>query len=194
MKGDVIMKKAVKIIAVAFSVIFILITLYNTIIGEIIFVMPSEMKKESVCFLAPELTWNSTNSAVKDCFGEPVEKGEYNDVTGDVTDTYILQYENRPMTVYTTRKALLITQLLCKHRVHRYRFVIECADEEDAKLVFEEICNGQLGSKSLSESFCESRNEVSSEKAYGPCWINCHIRYDINDGKGTVILDVDATY
>lgn len=191
------MKKAVKIISIVIAVLIMApIVIFNiqSIIISAMFHMPSEMKEETVCFLAPELTWNSTNSAVKDCFGEPVEKGEYNDVTGDVTDTYILQYENRPMTVYTTRKAPLITQLLCKHRVHRYRFVIECADEEDAKLVFEEICNGQLGSKSLSESFCESRNEVSSEKAYGPCWINCHIRYDINDGKGTVILDVDATY
>ena len=188
------MNKAVKIIAVAFSVIFVLITLYNTIICELIFAMPSEMKKEAVCFLAPELTWNSTNSDVEDCLGEPVEKGEYNDVTGDVTDTYALQYENRPMTVYTTRKKLFITGLLCKHRVHRYRFIIECMDEEDAKLVFEEICNEQLGSVSLSESFFESRNEVLSEKAYGPCWVNCHISYDINDGKSTVILDVDATY
>ena len=73
----VIVKKAVKIISIVIAVLIMApIVIFNiqSIIISAMFHMPSEMKEETVCFLAPELTWNSTNSAVKDCFGEPVEK------------------------------------------------------------------------------------------------------------------------
>lgn len=187
------MKKILKIALIIIAALLILFNIWALIVHTV-YAMPSEMKNEPACFLAPGLTWNSTNADVKKCFGKPTKKGKYNDVTGNVTDTYNLQYEDRPVTAYTTRRAFLITEILCKRRVHSYRFIIDCACENDAKMLFEKFCNELIGSESFNERFRESNNEFSINRAYGPCSISYYISYDVNDGKSIVIIDADALY
>ena len=165
------MKKAVKIIGVAILSVFLLVVLYNSIVVDIFFAMPSGMKKENVCFLAPGLAWNSTMSDVKDCFGEPVEKSDYNDITGAVINTYKSEYMNRPMTVYAERDAFLVTMPFHRLRVFSYTFIIDCSDREDAKVVFAELCDGLTDSEKANERFeCEiyNDNEFSAKIGYGP--------------------------
>ena len=190
------MKKILKIALIIIAALLILFNMWALIVHTV-YAMPSEMKNEPVCFLAPGLTWNSTNADVKKCFGKPTEKGKYNDVTGNVTDTYNLQYEDRPVTAYTTRRAFLITEILCKRRVHSYRFIIDCACENDAKMLFEKLCSELINSKAHNKQFkCEKENESEfyAHIAYGPCSISYGVEYDVTDGENEVYFYADALY
>lgn len=188
------MKKAVKIISIAILSVFLMVVLYNSIVGDVVFAMPKEMKKADVCFLAPGLTWNSIMADVEDCFGEAVEKGDYNDITGTVSNTYESEYKNRPMTVYADSSAFLVTMPFHRSRVFRYTFIIECSDGKDADVVFEELCDEIIDSGKSNERFeCEiySDNEFSAKIAYGPT----AIYYDADfTYKNEVWLTVYAHY
>ena len=120
-KGGVVMKKAVKIISIVIAVLIMApIVIFNiqSIIISAMFNMPSEMKEETVCFLAPGLTWDSTRSDVEECFGLQVKDSHYIEETGKVIETYNASYENRLMTVETTRCAFVITDVFHKCRIH----------------------------------------------------------------------------
>ena len=190
------MKKLLKIVLIIAILALILPNLWSVIVISI-FSMPSEMKKESVCFLAPGLTWNSTVSDVNNCFGEPVKKGKCNDVTGTVTDTYKIQYENRAVTVRATRRPLADIEISDKRGVFYYSFDIDCSDETDEKAVFEKLCNELIDDKGDNKRFRyekEDYNEFSAYIDYGACSISYNIKYDIYDGENEVYFNADAVY
>ncbi len=190
------MKKAVKIVLIIVILALILPNLWSVIVISI-FPMPSEMKKESVCFLAPGLTWDSTVSDVSNCFGEPEKKGDYNDVTGNIRNIYKTQYENRTMMIYATRKSFTVTGMLQKRRVHHYSFHLDCFDEENEKLVYEKLCNELINDKGDNKRFRyekENDNEFSAHMDYGACSISYNIKHDIYDGENEVYFYADAVY
>lgn len=194
------MKKAVKIISVVIAVLVMApIVIFNiqSIIISAMFHMPSEMKKETVCFLAPGLTWNSTKADVNDCFGEPVQKIEHLGDTGNELITYDALYENRPMTVDATVRAFTPTDVFHKRRVHYYNFDIECYDENDEKVVFKKLCSDLINDKADNKRFTcsnEGENEFSARINYGATDISYTIRYDVYDGRNKVYFSADAMY
>lgn len=194
------MKKAVKTISVII-VIIIMLPLFLSNIGSlavsVMYHMPSEMKKESVCFLAPGLTWNSTRSDVKECFGQQSKESYHIEETCKVMETYNVFYENRLMTVDTTRSAFVITNVLHKSRVHRYDFDIECFDENDEKVVFKKLCSDLINDKADNKRFTcsnEGENKFSARINYGATDISYTIKYDVNDGRNKVYFSADAIY
>lgn len=186
------MKKIFKVILIIASVTLVLFSVWTFVVNNT--TMPSEMKNETVCFLAPDLTWNSTMSDVKDLFGEPLVKGKYNDVSADVTDTYATEYKNRPMTVHTTRKAFFITELLLKRRITGYHFIIECADDNDAKLVIEELCDGLIDDNKEFIYEKETNSYFSAYIDYGLCTVYYDIEYYSECGESDVCFYIDAYY
>ena len=96
------MKKMIKILTIALICIIILV--YSpTVFSNIVFTMPKEMKNEDVCFFIPELTWSNSFNELEKHFGQPIEKGKYNNVTGTKTNIYKTTYEKHSMTVSATR-------------------------------------------------------------------------------------------
>ena len=74
------MKKRIGIILVIVLVFFTFVNIPGVAL-YFLFPMPDEAKTDSICFLAPELTWNSTVEDVTEYFGEPFESVE---IKGDV--------------------------------------------------------------------------------------------------------------
>ncbi|MBQ7860635.1 MAG: hypothetical protein IJ349_00330 [Clostridia bacterium] len=194
------MKKAVKIIWIVIAVLIMApIVIFNiqSIIISAMFHMPSEMKEETVCFLAPGLTWDSTRSDVEGCFGLQVKDSHYIEETGKVIETYNASCENRLMTVETTRRAFVITDVFHKSRIHRYDFDIECSDENDEKVVFEKLCSDLINDKAANERFTcsyESENKFLARITCGATDISYAIKYDVYDGMNKVYFSVNAMY
>lgn len=186
------MKKLFKVILIISSVALVLFNVWALVVNNT--TMPVEMKNETVCFLAPGLTWNSSVSDVKECFGEPSVKGKYNDVTGKVTDTYTSEYKNRPMTVQTTRGAFFITEILLKRRITGYHFIIECADDNDAKLVIKELCNVLINDNKQYIYEKENDSKFSAYIDYGLCTVYYDIEYYTDCGENDVCFYIDAYY
>ena len=193
------MKLKRKIILTIIAIIMAPLVLSNiwSFVVEGIFRMPSEMKKEEVCFLAPGLTWNSSMSDVAEVFGKPVEKGVYNDITGNTENTYETEYQNHPMTVYATKRAFMLTEMFCRNKVHEYVFLIECFDEEDARSVFENLCSGLVEvvkSNERVENLKNSENEFALSINYGAPRISYDIELFETNGEYTVRFVADALY
>ncbi len=194
------MKKAVKIISIVIAALVMApIVIFNiqSIIISAMFHMPSEMKKEMVCFLAPGLTWDSTRSDVNECFGPQVKDSYHIEETGKVMETYNASYENHLITVETTRHAFVITDVLHKSRIYRYDFDIECSDENDEKVVFEKLCSDLINDKAANERFTcsyESENKFLARITYGAADISYAIKYDVYDGMNKVYFSVNAMY
>lgn len=193
-------EKAVKIIWIVIAVLIMApIVIFNiqSIIISAMFHMPSEMKEETVCFLAPGLTWDSTRSDVEGCFGLQVKDSHYIEETGKVIETYNASCENRLMTVETTRRAFVITDVFHKSRIHRYDFDIECSDENDEKVVFEKLCSNLINDKAANERFTcsyESENKFLARITCGATDISYAIKYDVYDGMNKVYFSVNAMY
>ena len=194
------MKKAVKIISIIVAVMVgapLVLSNILSLVVSVMFHMPSEMKKESVCFLASGLTWDSTRLDVEGCFGPQVKESYYIEGTGKVMETYNASYENRLMTVDTTRSAFVITDVFHKSRIHRYDFDIECSDENDEKVVFEKLCSDLINDKADNERFVclrEGENKFNASIVYGAPNISYTIKYDVYDGMNKVYFSVNAMY
>ena len=188
------MEKSIKIISIIVAVIvfgpLVLSNVLSLTVAVVFLRMPSEMKEDSVCFLAPGLTWDSTRSDVEGCLGSQVEESYHIKETGKVMETYNASYENRLMTIDTTRRAFVITDVLHKSRIHRYDFDIECSDENDEKVVFEKLCSELINEKADNERFIcfrEGENEFLARITYdGAADVSYTIKYDVYDGRNRV--------
>ena len=182
------MKKAVKIIAVIVLVLFIIVNI-PAVALYFIFPMPDDAKDDSVCFLAPELTWNSTIADVRDCFGEPVESvnEECDALFGEIkTDTFSTMFEDYPMKVKVTRRGFSAFTLFRRKRVFEYTFNIKCSDAQKEKTVFDSLCEKLIGSKVADKHFYYDKedNVLFASTYYGPIWLECGIKYQIEYNRG----------
>lgn len=176
-------------------VFFIIINIYLFLACSV-FSMPSEMKKETVCFILPGLTWNSTISDVTDCLGKPVEAGDYNGITETVTYKYKTEYDNHPVTVYVTKNAFKITDITCINKVHNYSFVFECADINEEKSCFKKLSEELIKNKISNELFEyeETENEFYAKIWYGSVGITYNIERDGEDNENKIYLRALAQY
>ncbi len=181
------MKKMFKIFTIAILCIVVLAYL-PFIFSSILFPVPKEMKKESVCFLVPELSWSDSFADVEKHFGKPIEQGEYNDITGTKTNTYKTKYENRPMTVSAKRQAFPLGT-----KVFEYTFIVVCSDLEDSKNIFDIFYNEIIKSNSTNTNFQHELiddNTATFSINYGATGIYYELDYD-DEG---VVLTVHCQY
>ena len=193
------MKKKRKIVSIILAIIMAPLVFSNiwSLVVDNIFSMPSEMKKEEVCFLTLGLTWDSTMSDVAELFGKPIEKGNYSNLTGNTENTYKAEYEKHPMTVYATKRAFMLTEMFCRNKVHKYIFLIECSDEEDARTVFEKLCGELIESVKSNErleNLERGENELGLSINYGAPRISYDIEISEYDGEYIVRFVADALY
>lgn len=180
------MKKAVKIVSIITIVLFILVNIPNVAIC-FIYSMPDDAKEASVCFLTPELTWNSTISDVREYFGEPVEtvskKADVFDVlAGRIkTDTFSAMFENHPMEVKATRRCFSPFTLFRRKKVYKYTFIIKCNDAQDERIVFDNLVKNLVESTKPEKSvyYNEEENKLSKSVYYGPIWADYFVNYEI---------------
>ena len=186
------MKKAVKIVSVITIVLFLLVNIPNVAIC-FIYSMPDDAKEASVCFLTPELTWNSTISDVREYFGEPVEtvskKADVFDVlAGRIkTDTFSAMFENHPMEVKATRRCFSPFTLFRRKRVFEYTFNIKCNDVQDEKEVFDRLCEKLIESRASDDRFHYNKegNVLTAVRYYGPFWSGDDAEYQIEYIEGS---------
>lgn len=186
------MKKAVKIVSVITIVLFILVNIPNVAIC-FIYSMPDDAKEDSVSFLTPELTWNSTIADVRNCFGEPTEsvskKGDVFDIVfGRIkTDTFSTVFENHPVEVRITRRGFSPFTLFRRKRVFEYTFNIKCNDVQDEKAVFDRLCGQLIESRASDNRFHYNKegNVLTAVRYYGPFWAGDDAEYQIEYIEGS---------
>lgn len=141
------MNKVIGIISIVLASVLVLASL-PVIFMRVIFPMPEQMKDKTVCFLAPDLTWSDKIADVTKSFGEPIEKGSYNDITGTKTYKYETEYKNHKMEVSAERQTFPTPT-----NVFDYCFYIQCEDAEDAQKIFDECYNQILEDNADDEYF-----------------------------------------
>ena len=163
------MKKAVKIVSVITIVLFILVNIPNVAIC-FIYSMPDDAKEASVCFLTPELTWNSTISDVFDVLAGRIK-----------TDTFSAMFENHPMEVKATRRCFSPFTLFRRKKVYKYTFIIKCNDAQDERIVFDNLVKNLVESTKPEKSvyYNEEENKLSKSVYYGPIWADYFVNYEI---------------
>ena len=186
------MKRAVKIILIVILVLLILGNIPNVAIC-FIYSMPDDAKEDSVSFLTPELTWNSTIADVRNCFGEPTEsvskKGDVFDIVfGRIkTDTFSTVFENHPVEVRITRRGFSPFTLFRRKRVFEYTFNIKCNDVQDEKAVFDRLCGQLIESRASDDRFHYNKegNVLTAVRYYGPFWSGDDAEYQIEYIEGS---------
>lgn len=182
------MKKAVKIISVITIVLFILVNIPNVAIC-FIYSMPDDAKEDSVSFLTPELTWNSTIADVRNCFGEPTESvSNFDIVFGRIkTDTFSTVLENHTVEVKATRRCFSPFTLFRRKRVFEYTFNIKCNDVQDEKAVFDRLCEKLIESRASDDRFHYNKegNVLTAVRYYGPFWSGDDAEYQIEYIEGS---------
>lgn len=159
------MSKVIGIVAVLMASVLILLSV-PVIFLHVTASIPEEMADKTVCFLAPELIWSDKMSAVTKCFGEPVESGIYNDITGTKENTYETKYENREMEVKAERNTFPYPT-----SIFNYCFYIQCADAGDTQKVFDKCFNQIVEDNYHEENFSYET---------------------VNIGDGAIIVDNDG--
>ena len=203
-KGGVSMKKAVKIVSVFTLVLFILVNIPNVALC-FLYSMPDDAKEDSVCFLTPELTWNSTISDVREYFGEPVETvsekaDAFDIVLGRIkTDTFSTVLENHPVEVKATRRCFSPFTLFRRKKVYKYTFTIKCNDAQDEKAVFDRFCGQLIESRASDGRFHYNKegNVLTAVRYYGPFWSGDDAEYQIEyieGGADEVVFKMSSVF
>lgn len=141
------MNKIIGIVGVFLASALVLASL-PVVFFRVMFPIPEQMTDKAVCFLAPELTWSDKMSDVTKCFGAPLEKGDYDDITGTKTNTYETEYKNYTMQVEATRHIYPHSD-----NVFEYYFRIQCADGNESQKLFTEFYNEIIENNSNDEFF-----------------------------------------
>lgn len=203
-KGGVRMKRPAKVFSVVILVLFVLVNIPNIAIC-FVYSMPDDAKEDSVCFLAPELTWNSTITDVRGVFGEPIETvSENGDALDDVLGrikryTFSAVFENHPMEVRTTSRSFSPFTLFRRKKVYKYTFVIECNSEQDERDVFDRLGEMLVRSKASDSCFHYSKedNKLLASTYYGPIWADYIADYEImyeEGGVNEVVFKIDSVF
>lgn len=198
------MNKAVKIILIVTLVLLVLANIPNIAIC-FVYSMPDDAKEDSVSFLTPEFTWNSTIADVRNCFGEPTEsvskKGDVFDVVfGRIkTDTFSTVFENHPVEVKATRRCFSPFTLFRRKKVYKYTFTIKCNDAQDERAVFDRLGEMLVESRADDDRFHYNieENVLTSVRYYGPLWTGDDAEYQIEyieDSADEVVFKMSSVF
>ncbi len=120
-------KKIIKILIIVAVILIVASVLLNGIN-----LVPFRYRNVPVSFLTPDLTWNSKPSDIILKYDLPEDIGEVNDITGERTFKFKLNYDEKEVSLSADNRGALNSEL------HRYYFTIDCKTPEEANKYFDE--------------------------------------------------------